>query len=115
MSPSPLSEGSWDIESVVVNSETVMNYDGFEQLQIMEDCVKIMPAGLDLSVVQKFKASFVMESQGQKFYGEFFKTKNSVELRLNRPKFTETITINGRVSSSPHCSTVFQKREVVQV
>lgn len=112
---SPLSEGSWVIESVVVNSETVMNYDGFEQLRIMDDCISISPAGLDLSVVQKFRASLILESQGQKFYGEFFKTGDAVELRLNRPKFTETITINGRVSSSPKCSTVLQKREVVQV
>lgn len=112
---SPLSQGSWVIESISVNSETVMNYEGFEQLHIIDGRISILPIGLDLDVVQKLNANLVLDSQGQKFYGEFVEAGDEVELRLNRPKFAGMITINGRDLSSPDCSTVLRKREVVQV
>ncbi len=110
-----LPQGCWAIESLIVNSETVQNYEGFEKLEAKEDQISILPAGLDFKVVEAKSNELVLDSQGQQFIGQLIRSGESVKLQLNRPRFSETIVINGRGCASQLHETIQRKREVVQV
>ena len=109
---SPLSQGKWDIESVIVNSETIMNYDGFERLTLSGRRIAIQPAGLDFVVDSINDNQLTLVSRGQLFFAKCQQKSNRLELSLTRPKFAETIVINAR-DQRDTSDTV--EREVVQV
>ena len=110
---SRISKGSWGIESVVVGSETVMNYDGFEELRVANGQISINPIGLDFKIEEATKQSLILDSQGEIYFADFQESGDSLELQLTRPQFPETIVVNARAAEV--CSRVTDEREVVQV
>ena len=69
---STLLPGFWSIDSVIVDTETVMNYEGFERLQITDDQVLIEPMGLSFAIQEsRDDQSTTLISQGQVFNVSF--------------------------------------------
>ncbi len=109
---SPLSRGTWDIESLVVNSETVMDSDGFETLNVFGRRIEIQPAGLEFVVDSISDNRINLVSKGQLFFAKCRQKRDRLELCLTRPECTETILIHARVQAD---SSDTGERELVQV
>ncbi len=91
-----LQQGEWAIMSVKVNSETVMNYEGFVQLNISGEEFSIEPIGLQFAIRQVTPGAAVLESQGQTYFADFELNDEQLTLTLTRPKFHETVTISAQ-------------------
>lgn len=105
---SQLSKGIWDIKSVLVNSETVTNGDGFDRISMDENRIAISPAGIVFDVVENNRNNLILQSQNLVYFADVEIRGSDLDLKLNRPEFTETIEINA-VCGVP------VEREVVQV
>ena len=110
---SNVSVGYWDIESVVINSQTIVNYEGFERLAMTRNRLAVLPAGLDFAVESVDGNNLVLVSRGQLFQAKLRQHRKRLVLSLTRPKFTETIVIQARARNADASGTV--EREVVQV
>ncbi len=87
-------EGSWTIDSVQVNSETVQNNEGFEKLIVSKNRLAIEPAGIEFNVNQATSKSAILESRSQVFFAEYQEHDGKLILSLSRPAFRETIRLN---------------------
>ena len=87
----PIRNGLWSIERVAVNSADVTSDEGFRHLIVMDNQVRIEPAGIDLTVNQSTAKSAVLESCSQIFFAEFCERGERLKLILSRPAFSETV------------------------
>ena len=87
-------QGAWTIDSVQVNSETVLNNDGFEKLIVSPNQVSIEPAGIEFIVNQSTSRSAILESRSQVFFAEYSQNDGRLTLSLSRPAFRETIRLS---------------------
>lgn len=85
--------GKWAIESVLINEETVMNYDSVRSLHIQKDEWVLQPVGQRFRVRQSSGNSAILESQGDVYYAEYEVSGSDLLLRLSREKVKETLTI----------------------
>ena len=88
-----LRKGQWQIQSVLVNDQTVLNNEGFLRLEISNDELVIQPIGFRFNIQQSTARSAVLESGGRVFFADFVENDKAIELRLTRPEFEETINI----------------------
>ena len=92
-----VARGNWTIRSVSVNSEPVMNAEGFQQLVVSDDQVEIQPAGIEFSIAQSTCRTAIFESRSQVFFADFFAKNGELTLNLSRPAFAERISLNARL------------------
>ena len=90
--------GYWTINSVQVNSEPVMDQDGFEKLVVSNNQISIEPAGIEFSVNQATSRSAILESRSQVFFAEYSRNDGTLTLNLSRPAFRETIRLNASLN-----------------
>ena len=88
-----LRPGLWQIESVLVNEQTVLNDEGFLRLDVTENDFVIQPIGFRFNIQQLSTRSAVLESGGRVFFADFFVDENAIHLKLTRPDVDETIHI----------------------
>ena len=91
--------GAWTIDSVQVNSETVLNKDGFEKLIVSSNQLMIEPAGIEFSVNQSTARSAILESRSQVFFAEYAECNGHLTLSLSRPAFRETIRLSAKMDN----------------
>ena len=90
--------GNWTIDSVQVNSEPVIDRDGFEKLVVSQNQISIEPAGIEFSVNQHTSRSAILESRSQVFFAEYSSNGGQLTLDLSRPAFRETIRVNASMN-----------------
>ena len=90
-------KGSWQIDSVQVNSETVMENEGFQRLIVSNNQVAIEPAGIQFSVAQSTARSAVFESRSQVFFADYYMKDGQLTLNLSRPAFDEKVRLNAKL------------------
>ena len=88
-----LRPGLWQIESVLVNEQTVINDEGFLRLDVTENDFVIQPIGLRFNFQQLTPRSAILESGGRAFLADFLVNENAIHLKLTRPEIDETIHI----------------------
>lgn len=94
--------GSWEIQAVIVNAETVMNDEGFCRLEFANNEMIIQPADLRFQLSEdKGDNTIEFVSRGQVFYAEFRLEGEQVFLELTRPKFHERISIEASYVEAP--------------
>lgn len=86
--------GTWAINSVQVDTEPVINDEGFQQLLVTPNQIVIEPAGIAFSVSQSTSKSAILESRSQVFFAEYFKSDGELTLELSRPAFNEKVRLN---------------------
>ncbi|MEM7453149.1 MAG: hypothetical protein AAF456_02230 [Planctomycetota bacterium] len=86
-------KGRWQIASVLVNSETVLNSEGFRQLDVSGDEIAIEPAGFRFKVQQSTPKSAVLELNGRVYFADFSIKEDTIHLKLSRPEMDEKINI----------------------
>lgn len=89
--------GSWRIESVQVNAETVVD-EGFDRLVVGPSQIAIEPAGIRFEVSQSTPKSAVLESRSQIFFAEYFKRDDQLTIELSRPSFSEKVRLNATLA-----------------
>ena len=92
-------QGAYTIDSVQVNSEPVMDNDGFEKLIVAPNQVSIEPAGIEFVVNQSTSRSAILESRSQVFFAEYSKRDGHLTLDLSRPAFRETIRLSASLEN----------------
>ena len=92
--------GLWQIESVLVNEQTVVNNEGFLRLDVSENDFVIQPLGFRFYVQQQTPQSAVLESGGRVFFADFLVKDDAVHLKLTRPEFDEVIHIGAKYVES---------------
>ena len=90
---SVLRPGQWQIQSVLVNDQTVLNNEGFLRLDITPTELAIEPIGFRFRIEQSTAKSAVLESRGRVFFADFVIKDDEIDLKLTRPELTETIRI----------------------
>ena len=91
------SNGNWDVKSILINEETVMNNEGFQTLKITDDEFEILPIGFRFRIRQSTSKTAVLESRGQVFYANFSLDRTVLTIELARPKFKETIRLEAEL------------------
>ena len=86
-------KGEWEIVSILVNRETVLNDDGFRSVEIADDELIIQPSGMSFKVKQSTSENAVLESRGQVFYADFSFSQGMMIVELTRPKLKESVRI----------------------
>jgi len=92
--------GHWRINSILIDRETVINNEGFRSLEITDDEIVIQPAGTSFSISQATPETAVLESCGQRFYGNFVCDGDTLMIDLTRQKFKEAIQIEAELVTS---------------
>ena len=92
-----VSHGSWTIRSVSVNSEPVMDADGFKQMVVSDSQVEILPAGIEFVIAQATSRTAILESRSQVFFADYFQKDGELTLNLTRPSLSEKISLNARL------------------
>ena len=90
---SKIRPGVWEIQSVIVNAETVMNDEGFRRLEFSSNEMSIQPVGFRFQLSQSAENQVEFVSRGQVFNAEIVVENEQVSLHLTRPKFSESILI----------------------
>ncbi len=103
---STFSEGTWHIETVLVNKETVMNNEGFTGLEVSKDEIVIQPVGMRFNVEQETMHSAILESRGQIYYADWSVDGPTIELVVSRPDVRDTITFSATRVKAPVPSVV---------
>lgn len=90
---SRIRRGNWEIQAVIVNSETVMNDEGFRRLEFANNEMVIQPVGFRFQLSESSDNEVVFMSRGQIFNAAINLDGEHVHLELTRPKFDESISI----------------------
>jgi len=85
--------GSWHIECVLINEETVMNYESVRGLEILKDEWVIQPSGQRFRIRQSAGNTAVLESNGKVFFADFEVDGSSLYLKMSRKNVKERIAI----------------------
>jgi hypothetical protein len=88
-----LRKGAWEIKRVLVNEAPVHPDEGYHQLIVTGDYLRIEPMGIVLKICQATPRSMMLESQSQLFWANVSQSENKVQLKLERQSFTEIITL----------------------
>ena len=99
-------EGTWHIETVLVNKETVMNNEGFTGLEVSDNEIVIQPVGMRFKVEQETMHSAIMESRGQVYFADWTVDNTAIELVISRPDVKDTITFSAKRVEAPVPSVV---------
>lgn len=100
----PIKKGSWMIQRVSVNAESVSSDHGFRELVVSEKEVRIEPAGICFSVNQATSKSAVLESRSQVFFADFFENGEQLRMTMSRPMLAETILLEASYNNVPALS-----------
>ena len=85
--------GSWHIECVLINEETVMNYDSIRGLEIKKDEWVIQPSGQRFRIRQSAGKTAVLESNGDVYFADYEVDGSSLTVKMSRQNMKETITV----------------------
>lgn len=96
--------GQWQIQSVLVNDQTVLNNEGFLNLDIEGDELTINPIGFRFQIKQETTDGAVLESKGRVFFADIIIDEDTIDLKLTRPDFDETIRIGAEYVAEPVAS-----------
>ena len=91
---SSIPTGNWQIECILINDETVMNYESIRGLEILKDEWVIQPSGQRFRIRQSAGNTAVLESNGQVYFADFEVDGCSLKLKMSRQNVKETIGID---------------------
>ena len=103
-------QGKWRIQSVIVNSETVVNNEGFLRLEVEGIELAIQPAGFRFKIQQSTARSAVLESRGQVYFADFNCEDDVLQLNLSRPGLSETIQITAEFDDESETERLASRR-----
>ena len=86
-------QGNWHIESVVVNDTTVVNNEGIQGLEILEDEWVIHPLNQRFQLRSAAGDTIVLDCNDQVYNAKFEVNGDRLLLKMSRPKVKETVTI----------------------
>ncbi len=92
--------GRWAIESIMINTTTVMNFEGFEYLEVEEGKISIQPIGIQFAVTESNQRRAVLLSRGRVFLIEFEVQGNELKMTMTRPKFSDTFQVTAQLQES---------------
>ena len=88
-----LQHGAWEIKSVTLNNAPVHPDDGYMQLIVSQDQLRIEPLGIELKICQATPRSMMLESNSQIFWADINQSKDRLQLKIERQMFRETILL----------------------
>lgn len=109
---SPLPTGNWLIESVIVNSETIVDDNEFVELHVREDELLIQPVGIRFLIAEENDEGLMLVSNGQMYRAQHHRDDRDFVITMKRPEISDTIKIHARIHDD---SMTTVEREVVQV
>lgn len=94
-------QGHYDIECVLIDTETVMNNEGLRGLQINPDSWYLRPAEQRFDVLRQDGRSAVLVSNGHTYYAQVdHLDERQLKISLTRENIQNTIMIEARKSCS---------------
>ena len=91
-----LKTGRWAVLSVVVDSQPVLNFEGFIRLEITEYELAIQPIGLRFWIEEISPGHAILETNGHRYLAVFDVLEDSLCLTLTRPDSSETVVISAQ-------------------
>ncbi len=95
-----IQQGRWAIESIMINTTTVMNFEGFEYLEFEENKISIQPIGIQFSITESNPSRTVLLSRGRVFFVESEIQGNELKMTMTRPKFSDTFEVTAHLQES---------------
>lgn len=90
---SPIPNGDWSIDCVLINETTVMNNDSIRALEINQHQWVLQPSGQRFKVLHMTSNSAVLESQGETYHANFEVRANRLSLQMSRANIKEMLRI----------------------
>ncbi len=92
-----LRAGNWQIQSVLLNEQTVLNNEGFLRLEITPTELLIQPIGFRFKIQFSTPRTAILESRGEVYFVDYVHKGNTVELKLTRPELSDWIQIGAEL------------------
>ncbi|MEL7496844.1 MAG: hypothetical protein AAFN77_04495 [Planctomycetota bacterium] len=90
---------NYEIQCVLINSETVLNDDGVRRLELNANEWVIQPAEQRFQVEQRHQSNAVLRSNGHRYFAEIHQIDEAtIELQLKRENVAGSITIEATLS-----------------
>ena len=91
-----LKSGRWAALSVVVDSQPVLNFEGFVRLEISDFELTIEPIGLRFWIEELQEGRAILETNGQRYLADFDLHEDALHLTLTRPDESEQVVISAQ-------------------
>jgi len=91
--------GRWQIESVLMNSTTVMNFEGFEYLQNGEREISILPVGIKFDVEESTGNKALLKSRDASYFVVSEVTGDELKIEMKRPNSGEVLEITATLQT----------------
>ena len=85
--------GGWEIDSVLINSTTVMNDDGIRSLRISAEEWVLQPVGQKFDVIQMTPKKVTLGSNGETYFADYVIDGRRLWLKMTRPDRSEKVSI----------------------
>lgn len=96
-----LSQGIYEIQCVLLNSETVLNDDTVRCLEVHPEYWLLQPAEQRFDVLQETQSGLVLESNGHIYHARKSVENGVVTVELKKTQCQETISLD--VQPQIHC------------
>ena len=90
-------DGRWGIESIIIDDQTVLNYEGFEFLCVDGEDVSIQPVGIRFVVDEATESSAIYKSRDTNYFVKSNVSGQSLQLQMTRPNYKETFSITAKL------------------
>lgn len=91
-------QGTYEIQCVLLNSETVVNDDGVRELEIREDHWCVWPSGQRFELLQDSGERLILESNGHQYFAELELLGDaSILVNLKKKNVAEVLSIEAKL------------------
>ena len=102
--------GRWQIESVLINSTTVMNFEGFEYFENGEQEISILPIGIKFDVEESSENRALLKSRDATYFVASEMRGDELWVEMKRPNSSEVFEITATLESAALESTPGQDK-----
>lgn len=93
--------GRWKIESVIINSSTVMNYEGFEYLEVSGRDVSLQPVGINFVVQATTDSGAILVSGDTTYFIDSEVNGEQLKMQMLRPDCKDVFEITAMLETAP--------------
>ena len=91
--------GRWQIESVLINSATVMNFEGFEYLENGEQEISILPIGIKFNIEESSEDRALLKSRDATYFVASEMRGDELWIEMKRPNCSEVFEITATLAA----------------
>lgn len=93
--------GRWKIESVIINSSTVMNYEGFEYFEVNDEHSRIQPIGISFVEIESDELGAVLKSGDTTYFIATEVNGDELTMQMSRPNYGDVFEITAMLEPTP--------------